>query len=85
MIIILTGFVLDPFCKYMCSHFMSPYFFLMLQDKEQQSHSLPIILTYFIFVATTFRDFCYIFTIFSFILESVIKIHEKCGTMGVSY
>ena len=35
---------------------MSPYFFLMLQDKERQSHSLPVILTYLIFVTTTFRD-----------------------------
>ena len=34
----------------MYQRFMSPYFFLMLYDKEQQFHSLPVILIYLIFV-----------------------------------
>ena len=36
---------------------------LMLYDKEQQSHSLPVILTYLIFVATTFKD---VFKVYNF-------------------
>ena len=41
---------------YVCQCFMSPYFFLTLQDKEQQSHSLPVILIYLIFLTAAFRD-----------------------------
>ena len=51
---------------------MSPYFFLMLQDKEQQSHSLPVILTYLIFVTTTFRD---VFKVYNFFFY--FRIGEK--------
>ena len=54
-VIILICIVFGPFCKCICQCFMFRYFFLMLQGKEQQSHSLQVILTYLIFVTTTFR------------------------------
>ena len=56
IMIILICFVFNPLCKRMWQCFMSPCSFLMPQDKEQQSHSLPVILIYLIFVTTTFRD-----------------------------
>ena len=45
---------------------MFPYVFLMLQDKEQQSHVLQVISVYLIFVATTFRLNVLKFAIFYF-------------------
>ena len=51
---------------------MSPYFFLILYDKEQQSYSLPVILTYLIFVITTFRD---VFKVYNFFFY--LRISEK--------
>ena len=51
---------------------MSPYFFLMLQDKEQQFHSLPVILTYLIFVTTNFRD---VFKVYNFFFY--LRISEQ--------
>ena len=51
---------------------MSPYFFLILYDKEQQPYSLPVILTYLIFVITTFRD---VFKVYNFFFY--LRISEK--------
>ena len=50
----------------------------MPQVKNQQSHSLHLILAFFIFVTTIFR-FCI------FALESLSKIHEKCDKMGEKF
>ena len=50
--IIIICFVVSPFCKCMY-YFISPYFlvfFFMPLVKDQQSHSLHLILVYFIFV-----------------------------------
>ena len=50
--IIIICFVFSPFCKCMYC-FISPYFlvfFFMPLVKDQQSHSLHLILVYFIFV-----------------------------------
>ena len=50
--IIIICFVVSPFCKCMYC-FISPYFlvfFFMPLVKDQQSHSLHLILVYFIFV-----------------------------------
>ena len=65
-----------------CVSVSCPLIFFRLQDKERQSHSLPVILTYFTFMTTTFRDVFKVYIIF-FILESMSKIQEKCGKMGI--
>ena len=89
-IIILICFVFNPFCKCMCQRFISPYFFVMLQGKEEQSQSLQVILNYLIFVTTTlelemFLKFTIFYLLYNFLftLESLRKIHEKCCTIRV--
>ena len=69
-LLLLCWFVLlafNPFCKCMCSRFMSLYFFLIPQDKEQQCHSLLVILAYLVFVTTTFRDVLRVYKFFLYL------------------
>ena len=54
----------------------------MPHTKDQQSHSLHLILVYFIFVTTIFR--LIVFKFYDFVillLESLRKIHEKCAKL----
>ena len=70
-IYITVSFVSSPFCKCMYC-FTSPYlfyfflFFFMQQVKDQQSHSLHLILANFIFVTTIFR--LTVFKLYDFVI-----------------
>ena len=70
-IYITVCFVFNPFCKCMYC-FTSPYFFFffMPQAKDQQSHSLHLILAYFIFVTTIFRLIVFKFYDFVILLQN---------------
>ena len=70
-IYITVCFVFNPFCKYMYC-FTSPYFFFffMAQVKDQQSHSLHLILVYFIFVTAIFRLIVFKFYDFVVLLQN---------------
>ena len=83
--IIQICFGYNAFCKFMYQHFISRYFFLMRQSQEKQSHSLPVILTYLIFLTTTSRLDVFTIYKFFFYLRIVSKSNEKNGTMGLHF